>query len=91
MGECQARTIRPYSDADARQSDSQNKVHPSRTDPTNWLLIPIGERIVSLRHTQADPCAERLRLRAGRWWRATGVLLSVAFLYFVFVPPIVGE
>ncbi len=58
--------------------------------PTNWLLIPMGERIVSLRHKQADPRAERLRLRAGRWWRATGVLLVVAFLYFVFVPPMVG-
>ncbi len=59
--------------------------------PTNWLMVSMGERIVYLRDKQADPRAERLRLRAGRWWRATGVLLAVAFLYFVFVPPFVGE
>ncbi len=58
--------------------------------PTNWPMVSTGERIVYLRDTQADPRAERLRLRAGRWWRATGVLLAAAFLYFLLVPPMAG-
>jgi hypothetical protein len=55
--------------------------------PTNWLMMPIGERFTYLRDKQDDPRAERLRARARRWWIATGGLLAVATVYFAFVSP----